>query len=201
MIDINEDEVERLYGKLVMLGLCMRIRRLGYIYEEGTYITIDTMADSDGYGGIDQLEFIHGLLGTSIGSGYCSTNESIKDELILIGAKIPYSTYDKDCINGLTIKIDNEDIDKIIKYKLIDEKFIENAVKHFTDNCCMCEESTVTDVQIIFDSYMYIVIPEEYFMVDMFFETYCSFLEDIREKIKNYEEKFKNNKLNEKEVA
>lgn len=201
MIDINEDEIDRLYGKLFMVALCMRIKKLGYIYEEGTYITIDTRADEDGYSRIDQLEFINGLLGTSIGSGCCSTNEYMKDELISVGAEIPYSTYDEECINGLTIKVDNQDIDKIIKYKLIDEKFIKDTIRSFTDSCCMCEESTVTDVQIIFSDYMYIVIPEEYFMIDMFFETYCSFLENIREKIVAHEEMLKIDKSNEKEVA
>lgn len=201
MIDINEDEIDRLYGKLLMLALCMRIKKLGYIYEEGTYITIDTRADEDGYSGMDQIEFINGLLGTSIGSGCCSTNEYMKDELISVGAEIPYSTYDEECINGLTIKVGNQDIDKFIKYKLSNEKFIKNTIQSFTDNCCMCEESTVTDIQIIFNDYMYIVIPEEYFMIDMFFETYCDTLENIREKIETYEEELKINESSKKEVA
>jgi hypothetical protein len=201
MIDINEDEIDRLFGKLVMLGNCMRIKKLGYIYEEGTYITIDTRADEDGYGGIDQVEFLGGLLGTSIGTGYCGTNEYMKDELISIGGKIPYSTYDKDCINGLTVKIENPDIDKLIKYKLNNNDFINKFIQLFTENCCMCEESTVTDVQIIFNDYIYIIVPEEYFMIDMFFETYCIFLEEIREKVEFYEKQLNVQTLNEKEVA
>ena len=201
MIDINEDELDRLFGKLVMLGNCMRIKKLGYIYEEGTYIIIDTRADEDGYGGIDQLDFLVGLLGTSIGTGDCGTNEYMKDELISIGAKVPYSTFDKDCITGMTVKIENPDIDKFIKYKLNDDNFINKFIQLFADNCCFCDESTVSDVQIIFNDYAYIIVPEEYFMIDMFFETYCIFLEEIRNKIELYEKESNIKTLNEKEVA
>lgn len=196
MIDINDDELERLYGKLEMLSNCLRIRALGYCYYEGTYITIDPRAEDGGYGGFDQIEFLVGVLGSSIGEGCCDTNEALRDELISIGAKIPYSTYDSDCINGVTLKIDNDVISKFHKYGLMTKEFVHESVQSIEDECCLCEESTVTNIQMIYNSYLYIVVPEEYFAIECFFSAYCSILERIHKEVEEYEKE-----MNKVEVA
>lgn len=197
MIDINEEEIERLYGKLIILEQCIKIRKLGYEYPKNEYITIDMMCDMDGYGTYDPTTVIGDIIGPSLGDGYCCDTESVKDDIISLGGKIPYSQYDTDSIVGFTININNDDTKKFIKYNMPISKGIEHTITSIESDMCY-DESTVDKVQLIIDyegnSGFYIIVPEFYFMGDYFIQTYIEFLEIMRDEINQFEKEMDNKK-------
>ena len=199
MIDINEEEIERLYGKLIILEQCIRIRKLGYEYPKNEYITIDMMCEMDGYGTQDPVSIIAGIIGTSVGNGYCCDTESVKDDVLSVGGKIPYSQYDIDSIVGFTININNDDTKKFIKYKMSVSKNVEKIIKSIESDLCY-DESTVSDIQFIVDyegnSGFYMIVPEYYFAGDYFIQSYIELLETIRDEINEFEKE-----MNKEEAA
>lgn len=191
MFDINEEEVDRLYGKLNTIWLCLKLRDLGYEYEKGEFITIDLRVEEDGYGSLNQEEVLTGLLGTAIGDGCVKSNDDMQEELKALGAKIPHNLYDKGSVCGFTLKLDNEDTNKYIRCNIKDEDMIRKNQINMAERCCFYEESDVKDIQIILDhenGSIFIVTPEEYVMIDEFFDSCIDFLADIQESIKKYEE-------------
>lgn len=197
MIDINEEEISRLHGKLLILKECIRIRNLGYEYPKNSYVTIDMMCEMDGYGSVDLIEVINGIIGSSVGDGYCNYTESVKDELIALGGEIPCSTYDTDSILGFTININNKDTKKFIKYKMELSEKTKRIIKSIESDLCF-DEATIDEAQFIVDykneSGFYIIVPEYYYVGDYFIFSYVELLQNIRNEVEEYERNMKSEK-------
>lgn len=192
MININEEEINRLQGKLGILLDCMTIKELGYEYPNDSYIVIDPMYDADGYYTGDPLEMLNGIIGPSLGKGFCESTVCWENELRDLGAEIPYIKYedDQDEVIGFTLNINNKDTEKFIEYNLQIDREMQIVISNLEADVYF-EESTVENIQFIIDyknkNGFFIVVPENYFAIDYFINGYVKLLQIIRNRIENYE--------------
>ena len=181
--DFNEDELYRLQAKLDMLMKYKRIESLGYHYEPDTYIFLDPTVE-DGYEPVDQVEFISSALAPVIDCGFCDYTANVDENLLKrLNIEIPYSDYDDTAIVGITLKLDNDQIDKFIDKKL-DQSILQRMAREHFDECtyCCCE-SSVDIVQTVLDKEdkaLYIVLPYEYMAIEEFIEQMVQFLNDLQ---------------------
>lgn len=187
MLDFNEEEIDRMHGKLHMLSICCDIVDLGFKYEEKDCVIIDIYAGEGGYGGPTEIEMLETIIRPTLGDGEIDFNYENIELLKSLSVEIPYSTYDEDSINGFFVRIDNYITKKFISYKLTPDENVTRAIKRMTDTNWY-NESTVENTQVIFkDEGVYIVYPEEYVCLDEFLESYIWLLENMKKQVEDYE--------------
>lgn len=192
MFYINDEEITRLHGKLILLTSCIKIKEMGYRYNDNECVILDIYATDNGYGSVDEYEIIHSIIRPTLGDeGTTFYNGDETPLLESIGAKVPINIYDKKEIVGYTIYSTSAIAKKFFEYKLKPDSSTTYAIKSFSDNL-IYYESNVETVQIIFQSEgLYIVCPEPYIYVEEFLDSYLYFLENITRQVEQHEESMK----------
>lgn len=191
MIELNEEEIDKLHSKLHMLEKCCDIIDLGFKYKEEDCVIIDVFAEEGGYYGPTELDMIETIIRPTVEDGEIGSNCNNMDLLKEICAAIPYSTYDEDSVVGFYVHIDNYITKKFISYNLTPDKNVEIAIKRMK-GINWYNESTVEDIQIIFRKEgLYIIYPEEYACVDEYIDSYTLFLSSMKEQVEDYENNLK----------
>lgn len=187
MINLNEEEIDRLHSKLYMLEKCCDIIDLGFKYKENDCVIIDIFAGEGGYSGPTELDIIETIIRPTIEDGEIGFNYNNVDLLKEISAEIPYSTFDDETINGFFVHIDNYITKKFIFYNLTPDENVKMAIKRMKETNWY-NESSVEDTQIIIkEKGVYIIYPEEYACVDEYIDSYTLILSSMKEQIEEYE--------------
>ena len=192
MFYINDEEITRLHSKLMLLTSCIKIKEMGYRYNDNECVILDIFAADNGYSVVDEYEIIHSIIRPTLGDE--GTTFYNGDETLLlesIGAKVPINIYDKKEIVGCTIHSTSAIAKKFFEYKLKPDASTTYAIKSFSDNL-IYNESNVETVQIIFQPEgLYIVCPEPYTYVEEFLDSYLCFLDNITRQVEQHEERMK----------
>lgn len=184
----DEEEIEKMLGKIEMLKLCCKIKDLGFTYRENDIVAIDIYANEGGWNGPCEIDIIYSIIKPTLGDGRCEINDKIREELETYDIELPMDLYYDDFVSGVTYTINNFMTKELYESGRYLKKDWINFINSFYWGFCE-EESSVDIVQVAFShNGMHLIFPTTYIYPQDFIESYILFYTELIKIYNQYEE-------------